>query len=157
MQYPGYNSGNVNLVEGEWYHFKIHNLVLLQDESYYYVLTDINGMKHFMPSEYYSDYKLNIGDEILCKIDRINCTGRIFLEPAHPFYKEGEIYLFNIESYQIQGNDITLLVKGIIGNSIKITVNDIDINSVATRKTVSCNVQNIKKGELILEFYNTSI
>jgi hypothetical protein len=157
MQYPGYNTGNVNLEEGEWYHFKIHNLVLLQDEAYYYVLTDINGMKHFMPSVYYIDYGLNIGDVINCKIDRINCTGRIFLEPAHPFYKEGGIYSFNLESYIIQGNNLTLFVKGIVGNSVEVPVRDIAINNIATIKTVSCKVQSIKKGELLLEFYDVSI
>lgn len=156
MQYPGYNTGNVHLEEGEWYPFKIHNLVQLQDEANYYILTDINGMKHFMPSGYYTDYGFKIGDEIICKIDRINCTGRIFLEPTHPFYKEGKIYSFELENYQIQGNNITLFVKGLIGNSIEVPVCDIDINKLMTKKKVSCKVQNIKKGELILEFCNAS-
>ncbi len=155
MQYPGYNTGNVHLLEGESYPFIIHNLVQLQDGADYYVLTDINGMKHFMPSGYYIDYGFKIGDAITCKIDRINCTGRIFLEPANPFYKESEIYIFELESYLTQGKNITLFVKGINVSGIEVPVCDIDISSLTTKEKVSCKVQNIKKGKLILEFYNT--
>lgn len=154
MQYPGYNAGIVHLQEGESYPFIIHKLVQLQDGADYYVLTDVNGMKHFMPSIYYDDYGFKIGDEITCKIDRINCTGRIFLEPANPFYQESEIYIFDLESYLTQGKNITLIVKGINESGIEVPVSDIDISSFATMKKVSCKVQNIKKGKLILEFYN---
>lgn len=156
MQYPGYHAGNVHLEEGEWYPFKIHNLVKLQDKANYFVLIDRNGMKHFMPSEYYTNYGFKIGDEILCKIDRINCTGRIFLEPEHPFYKEGKIYSFDLQNYIIQGNNLSLFVKGIRGKPLEVKACDTDINNLAKNKTVSCKVQNIKKGELILEFYDTS-
>ena len=154
MQYPGYNTGIVHLQEGESYPFIVHNLVQLQDGEDYYVLTDINGMKHFMPSGYYVDYGFKIGDAITCKIDRINCTGRIFLEPTHPYYKEGKIFSFELENFKIQDNNITLFVKGLNGNSIEVPVYDIDINKLTTKKKVSCKVQNIKKGNLLLEFYN---
>ena len=154
MQYPGYNTGNVHLVEGETYPFIIHNILQLQDGADYYVLTDINGLKHFMPSFYYLNYGFKIGEEISCKIDRINCTGRIFLEPANPFYKENEIYIFDLESYITQGTNITLFVKGINESGIEVPVSDLDINSLMTKKKVSCKVQNIKKGKLVLEFYN---
>jgi len=89
MQYPGYNTGKVILSEGDWFPFRITKFVQLQDNSWYYVLQDINGLKHFMPAGYYKDYGFSIGIQIKCKIDRINCTGRIFLEPEHPYYQEG--------------------------------------------------------------------
>ena len=90
MHYPAYNSGNIILSEGNWYLFRIYNLLQLQDSAWYYVLQDLNGLKHFMPADYYTNYGFKIGDEITCKVDRINCTGRIFLEPKHPRYIEGE-------------------------------------------------------------------
>jgi hypothetical protein len=156
MQYPGYNTGKVILTEGEWYPFKIHNLVQLQDDAYYYVMLDINGLKHFMPAEYYLQYEFNIGDDIDCKIDRINCTGRIFLEPKHPFYKEGEIYAFTLLNYQNHGNESILFVKGINENSIEVRINDQNKICLANVKKVNCKVKGTKKGSLILEYLDIS-
>ena len=151
MQYPGYNFGNVILSEGEWFPFKIHNLVQLQDNAWYYVLQDINGMKHFMPAGNYARYGFIPGDEISCKLDRINCTGRIFLEPRHPHYKEGEIYYFDVISLTDQGNEKVLIVREILGNSIEVPVcRNINMD-LKERKMVRCIVIAIIKGRPILD------
>jgi hypothetical protein len=134
MKYPGYNSGNVILSEGEWFPFKIHNLVQLQDGAWYYILQDINGLKHFMTAANYEKYGLETGNELTCKIERINCTGRIFLEPRHPIYEN------------------VLIVKDILGNIIEVPVNGTKIVDIIDAKSVRCKVQSIKKGSLIIEF-----
>jgi hypothetical protein len=157
MQYPGYNSGNVFLTEGEWFPFKIHNLVQLQDDAWYYVLQDINGMKHFMAAESYKSYGFSIGDQILCKIDRVNCTGRVFLEPKHPIYREGEIYSFSISKYPNPDNKEVLIVHEVSGNSLEVPVNSINKIDINEQKMVRCIVKNIKKGKLVLEIYSESI
>jgi len=154
MQYPGYNTGNLELSEGKWFPFKIHNLVQLQDDEWYYVLQDINGMKHFMPAENYERYGFNTGDEILCKIDRINCTGRIFLEPKHPYYKEGEIYFFDVIIRLDQGSEKELIVKDLLGNSIKVPVCTNKYIDSKEEKKVRCLVKTITKGKIILEIYS---
>jgi len=151
MQNPGYNTGNIIFSEGEWFPFRIHNLVQLQDDAWYYVLQDINGLKHFMPAEDYENYGFAKGDEITCKIDRINCTGRIFLEPKHPRYKEGEIYYFEVINYSNQDNENVLILKEILGNIIKVPVNSMNSVDINEAKMVRCIVQSIKKGRLILE------
>jgi len=154
MQYPGYNIGNTKFLEGKWFPFKIHNLVQLQDDEWYYVLQDINGMKHFMQAENYKPYGFNPGDEILCKINRINCTGRIFLEPKHPYYTEGEIYNFNVISLMDQGGEKVLIVREILGNSIEVPVYknmDIDFKE---EKIVRCIVKTIIKGKPILDIHS---
>jgi len=151
MQYPGYNSGNVILSEGEWFPFKIHNLIQLQDDAWYFVLQDINGMKHFMAAENYKSYGFIVGDQILCKIDRVNCTGRVFLEPKHPIYKEGEIYHFDIIDYPNPDEENVLIVKEISGNIIKVLVNGIKKVDINEEKRVRCIVKSITKGRLILE------
>ena len=151
MQYPGYNTGSVILSEGKWFPFRIHNLVQLQDDSWYFVLQDMNGMKHFMPAEYYKSHGFKTGDEISCKIERINCTGRIFLEPKHPCYNEGEIYLFDLVSNQEKDNGRMLIVEEIAGNKIEVPLcgnKNLDING---EKKVACLVKSIKKGIPILE------
>ncbi len=151
MQYPGYNSGNVILTEGEWFHFKIHNLVQLQDDSWYFVLQDINGMKHFMATENYKSYGFVVGDQILCKIEKVNCTGRVFLEPKHPVYKEGEIYNFDFISYSDSCHERVLLVRENLGNIIEVVVNGTKKVDIDDEKRVRCIVKSITKGRLILE------
>lgn len=151
MQNPGYNTGNTIFSEGEWFPFKIHNLVQLQDDAWYYVLQDINGLKHFMSAEYYESYGLIIGTEITCKIDRINCTGRIFLEPKHPYYKEGEIYYFKVISFSNSDADKALIVQDISENSIAVPVYNNANLEVNLENMVSCVVKRIKKGLPILE------
>jgi len=152
MQYPGYSTANVILTEGSWFPFRIHNFIQLQDDEWYYVLVDINNLKHFMRAEYYTSYGFNIGDEISCKIDRINCTGRIFLEPKHPYYNEGELYHFDVILESNQNNEQILIVKEILGNSIEVPNYGIDILSNTQENRVSLKVTSIKKGKPILEF-----
>jgi hypothetical protein len=154
MQYPGYNSGKVILSEGEWFPFIIHNLVKLQDEEWYYVLKDINGLKHFMSANYYEHYGFKPGDEILCKIDRINCTGRIYLEPKHPFYTEGEIYDFEVLNVSDLNNEIMLKVKGFSKNIVEVPVFNMKNVEIKERKMVKCIVKTIKKGTPILEIHS---
>lgn len=151
MQYPGYNSGNVILSEGKWFPFKIHNLVQLQDDAWYFVLQDINGMKHFMAAENYKSYGIVVGDQILCKIEKVNCTGRLFLEPKHPVYKEGDIYYFDFIGYSNSGNKSVLMVRENFGNIVEVVVNGIKKVDINDEKRVRCSVNSISKGKLNLE------
>jgi len=151
MQYPGYSTGNVILSEGSWFPFRIHNLVQLQDDEWYYILVDVNNLKHFMPAEYYAGYGFRIGEEISCKIDRINCTGRIYLEPENPYYNEGELYLFDVVPESVQDDKQILIVTEILGNRIEVPLYDINILKKVQENKVSLKVTSIKKGMLILE------
>lgn len=153
MQYPGYNSGTVILTEGNWFLFRIHNLVQLQDDAYYYVLQDVNGLKHFLPAESYRDYDLKTGDEIYCRIDRINCTGRIFLEPKHPHYSEGETYFFDVIDYTEKESDYTLFVKDLSGNSIEVPLYGNFKSGFIPGNRVQCSVKNIRKAMLSLDLF----
>ena len=151
MQYPGYNSGKIILVEGDYFPFSILNLIQLQDNEWYYILKDINGLKHFMPAESYNNYGFKPGEEIFCKIEKINCTGRIFLEPEHPFYKVGDIYYFDVIKYPNPDDENVLIVKEISGNLIKVPVNSTKKVDISEGKKVRCSVKSIKKGKLNLE------
>ena len=145
MYYPGYNSGNVVFSEGNWFPFRVHNCVQLQDGEYYYVLQDINGLKHFLPAEFYENYGFTIGDAILCRIDRINCTGRIYLEPKHPHYSEGEIYHFEVINSTNSGLNNFLVVKDISGNSIEVHLCGNEKIETNDKNLVQCFVKSIRK------------
>lgn len=153
MQNPGYNKGITIFFEGEWLPFKIHNLVQLQDDAWYFVLQDINGLKHFLPAENYKSYGFKTGDEITCKIDKINCTGRIYLEPKHPCYREGENYYFDVLNDAIPHQKDVWILRDILGNNIEVTVNSIINIDIKEEKKVRCIVKSIKKGRPILDIY----
>jgi len=151
MHYHGYNTGKINLTEGAWFPFRIHKLVQLQDEEWYYILEDMNGLRHFIYAENYKYYGFKPGDEISCKIDKINCTGRLFLEPRHPHYNAGEIYSFDLVKCSGEDTEKTLTVREISGKEIEVLLfgnRNIDICGV---KKVRCIVKSIKKGILFLE------
>jgi len=157
MQYPGYNTGKVILSEGNLFPFRILNLIQLQDNAWYYVLQDINGLKHFMPAKYYNNYGFKIGNEILCKIDKVNCTGRIFLEPENPYYKEGEIYYFEVLSYSEKENEKRMFVREKSGNSIEVLIYDNKFIDLIDGNKVRCLVKSIQKGEPELDIYMNSL
>lgn len=151
MNYPGYTNGAVTLAEGNSYSFDISNYIELPDGNYYYILVDVNSLKHFLPAEPYKHYKLEIGQSITCKVDRINCTGRIFIEPEHPFYIPGKSYNFTVIKSSNSGNSQIVVVHDIFNNEIELAIqNKLETNEL-TNKSILCNVIDIKKGLLTLE------
>lgn len=146
MNYPGYTNAIIEIKEGNTYPFKIYNYIQLPDNEYYYILLDINGLKHFMPAVCYKSYKFSIGDSIQCKIDKINCTGRMHLEPENPYYKIGLHYSFPILE-KTQNGDLSILkLKDFFGNNIEIEVPNFMIQGLGNKKIINCRIKNIKKG-----------
>lgn len=84
----------LRLEQNQFYLFKLLKQTVSPDGNEYYVVVDPIGNKHLIPVEYYSLYNLEIGKSYLCKVDKINCLGRVFIEPPHPIYKENKSYLF---------------------------------------------------------------
>ncbi|PKP19322.1 MAG: hypothetical protein CVU05_11685 [Bacteroidetes bacterium HGW-Bacteroidetes-21] len=82
--------------EGQEYPFYVEKLLSLPDGSYF-VLNGPDDRKYLMESRFYSDeYQIIPGTEIICKVDKINCTGKVFFEPLHPVYLEGVVDVFEI-------------------------------------------------------------
>jgi hypothetical protein len=144
------------LEEGFTYRFRVLRLITLPDDSQSWVLTHTGSDRYLLPAAYYSDYPIKESLDLFCRVDKINCTGRIFLEPEHPFYREGEIYpfVFVDEEYPLpdtEGGKIRhLVVKGIRGDDLHkchlVAGTDISIGA-----TLHLKVVRIKKGRLFLE------
>lgn len=150
MNYPGYTDSVLKLADGESYSFFIHNHIQLTDNEFYFVLIDINGLKHFLLSEPYKSYGLSIGQNIDCKIDKINCTGRIYLEPEHPYYKLGHNYNFIVNNCKENSTNQLLTVFDIYNNSIDIEIEKDEKIEMSANKIIHCKVNRIKKGIPIL-------
>ena len=139
------------LIEHEWYPFRIHKEVEFPDDGEYFVLTDPYGYKHLLRKEFYLHYHFEIGSTIQCRIDKINCSGKIYLEPEHPLYTEGKSYDFEV----VERKNITnlfgekeeiLVVKDLYGNLLNIPTDEINPDN----NSISCIVDQIKKGTLYI-------
>ena len=142
----------MRLEEGRYYKFKTVKTITLPDTSESMVLHGPDGKKYLLALSPYSHYNLKAKTEVTCKVDKINCTGKVFLEPEHPVYKEGEYYSFIIDSLHHSGenhkNDITLFtVNDVFGNPV---VGNAEIlgKSIKTGEKVSIKVERISKGKI---------
>lgn len=127
---------------------------LAADEAYY-ILEEPFGRKHLLAAEYYGDYNFNIGATINCRVDKINCSGKIFLEPEHPHHKRGESYDFKINNISIKSNKFNenVCVVTVVDALGRDAVCNVDMNignSFNIGESINCKVQRIKKGILYL-------
>mgnify|MGYP000219496187 CR=1 FL=1 len=104
------------LEEGKNYPFIILKKIEFSGKTQF-VLSDIHDRKLLLDAEPYADYSLQIGEKIQCKIDKINCSGQIFLEPAHPLYEIDKTYAFIVHEITQRKNKFgenvnQILLKG---------------------------------------------
>jgi hypothetical protein len=125
----------------------------LGNESYF-VMQDPMGYKILMPAHFYTHYGFEPGQTIQCRVDKINCDGRMFLEPLHPYYREGQVYEFEVLNSGVRINIIDeqeffIKVKDVCGLTWSVKVYSpkyIEENLVK----INCRLERIKKGKLFL-------
>jgi len=152
MTQPIRKETKVRLEVGMWLVFNIINKVVLQDHREYFILEDPNGLRHFMDAGLYSGYSLNIGKSLYCKVDHINCTGRIFLEPEHPHYMIGKSYYFPIRSLVEKEDKILVILEDCFKNFIEIEVSKEEFQRLQKENSLNCFIRNLKKGVPEIEY-----
>lgn len=111
-----------------------------------------------LPHKTYQNFNIELGKKIECKVDKVNCTGKVYLEPKHPYYVEGEVYSFEVvewEKTKIVGGSEQLLVvvNDCFNNRIKVLCDKLE--EYATNiKTIDLKVIGLKKGLPELEPVN---
>lgn len=150
-----------SFIEGRSYEFYLKSVNRFEDDhSAFYILESQVGTKHLMTYADYKDYGLITGQKITCRIDKISCSGRIYLEPAHRFYREGKKYHFNnagtFEKTLANGTKLTFL-KLIGVNNVHTVINITDHPHETFGKNVICIVNRIKKGRLYVSLYDERI
>lgn len=128
--------------EGEWYNFKIIKQIDIPDKGNQLVLQHSSGRKILLKADNYVKYDLTIGSSIDCRVDKINCTGQIFMEPKHPYYSIGDVYTFKILA--INDKDNLIEVGDVLGNKIEVFSNNFIDSAI---NEISLKVINIKKGK----------
>ncbi|MBE0661994.1 MAG: hypothetical protein IH597_05955 [Bacteroidales bacterium] len=140
--------------EGEWHSFKVLKLMQIPGENVYYLLESLQGNRILMTAKYYDGYGIIPGTTIKCLVDKINCSGKIYLEPAHPYYEAGNRYLFHvIGSEQFtdrKGRSITRFIA--VGPSQEESIATIDTRQAAQAGAlISAIFVGTRKGVLILK------
>ncbi|MCI0522417.1 MAG: hypothetical protein L0Y37_02065 [Bacteroidales bacterium] len=142
----------MRLEEGRYYIFtKVKNIVLPGGEVNL-MLTGPDGKKYLLPLERYNDYNLETKTEIECKVDKINCSGKVFLEPEHPYYREGESYFFTLTGTTAagtnSGGDHIVEVSDFRGGLFNVSASLLKEN-IFPGSRVKLRVERISKGKII--------
>ncbi|HAF28912.1 MAG TPA: hypothetical protein DCG75_07675 [Bacteroidales bacterium] len=147
--------------EGEIHQFNITGFTEIPgtNESFY-ILENPFGGKHLLKAIHYKHYNLGVNQIINCTIDKINCSGKIYLEPENPIYKVGEIYSFDFIKIVDQINSVgekekAVLVKDQFGMEISCSLPAGFI--LKESKQLKCKVLRIKKGVLFLSIPETDL
>jgi hypothetical protein len=138
--------GKLKLSEGMILEFKVLNIVKLQDGRDYYILEDPNCVKHFIDAEFYANYGIAAGNKLSCKVAKINCTGRIILEPMHPIYSEGQNYYFELVFSEVINGNIQWVVEDIFKNKIELIIPKPAEIVFQDLKFIKCRVIRLRKG-----------
>lgn len=145
----------IKLEEGKKYRFHIQSLVTLPGTNEYnFILAGPDSKKYLLPREYYENYDLKPGMDVDCVVDKINCSGKVFLEPDHPYYKINERYDFLVVSISqkesiLRENELVATVRDLHGREWDCPILS-DEGIVPGFSHLACRIEKIRKGELML-------
>lgn len=144
--------------EGEIHNFRVLKIVELPDEGKFFVLKHPSGRRLLLPAQNYIHYQIDAGKELSCRIDRVNCTGNVFLEPQHPVYLEGSTYPFKIIQ-PIDINGSLLVVTDCFNNNLRVFLSSEQLREIMAsgNDLISLRVVRIKKGKPVVTLSNDYI
>jgi hypothetical protein len=139
----------VKFEEGNWYYFSIENVIDVPDKGDHFVLRHASGRKMLLNAQYYVKFNFRVGDTIQCRVDKVSCTGHIYLEPKHPFYIENYLYDFIVESVATTDDGIvSITVRDILDNPIQVYITTDRVINLGD--TIQLEVYKVKKGIPVL-------
>lgn len=144
----------MKLKEGERYDFLVEKTVRV-GENDYYLLKGPHGGKYLLAARHYMHYGIQVNSTVNCRVDKINCRGEVFLEPANPYYEEGRVYDFKIRGRDVRVNEDgeltpVLLLDDKSGNELIMPINMTGNYDPEKSDHVSLPVKKINKGRIIL-------
>jgi len=156
--WPGYSGLYINklimkLEEGECYDFIVQKTLKIGDREYF-LLEGPGGEKYLLPEKYYKHYRIEVNSIINCRVDKINCRGKVYLEPANPFYNEGQEYSFKVTGRDIRINEAGVLIPVLIvidrfRNDLVVPVSMVGSYDIRKNSEVTLKIHRINKGRII--------
>ncbi len=144
---------------GNWYRLTIIKTVSIPHDQDYYVLKDDSGQNYLIPATYYKHYGLYPGKRIMCHLDRINCLGRLFFEPEHPYYQHGKNYYFRFKRCKTNESGYGKLIA-IVADRFSREYETIPFHGKIADPPpdeILCKVTRIKKAQLYLQVADPEI
>lgn len=140
--------------EGKEYKFFVEKEIEAPDNKYYFVLKGPDQKRYLLPGNIYSDYNIKENTVIVCKVDKINCSGEVFLEPRNPWYTEGGTYNFKVVAHEtrtgVAGSPVKVIIVSDRSQNL-IAVPVADLSSIPRKgKEVTLKIERITKGKLYL-------
>jgi hypothetical protein len=144
------------LKEGGIYDFKvIRHILMPPDDEQHIIVEDEFSFRFLLKKKHYPDTEFIDGQKITCRIDKVGCNGKIYLEPENAYYKLGQLYDFEFSGFTEIINSEGVTEKMIIlkDRSDKEIVLRYDENFCKiTNDHVRCRVERIKKSKLMVSF-----
>ncbi len=146
--------------EGQSYAFRISKIIRIPDSGEkHLVLIGPDQKKFLLKACYFDHYELKIGDTINCSVDKINCSGQIFLEPEHPHYRIGQHYDFLLMRIKKETNiwcsqSYTAWVRDVHHLEWPCYIDQPD-SYMPRLSHLSCRVERIRKAQIYLSLPGT--
>ena len=134
---------------GDVFQVTLKKHIKLSETEQFWVAESPDGQRFLMNYFYYVDYGFSVGKSIQVVIDKINCSGKVFIEPDHPVYKRGKTYAFIIETVLSKiENCFSLIVKDVFGHKIAVQYHANDAKKISGE--VELLVIGLRKGLPVL-------
>jgi hypothetical protein len=142
----------VRYSEGDEYEFIVEKEVVTPDNINHYVLSGPDRKKFLLPAEQYSHYGIVTGEKLICRVDKVNCRGEVFLEPVNPFYNEGQCYYFDVKGTDIRTDPFAKTVKVVIVTDHFGNENIVEFRGKipSPGNSIKLLIERISRGRLIL-------
>lgn len=158
MEFRQVKIQNSLLREGETYVFLLTGEIETGNGKASYVFQDPFGYKMLVPMGFYQGYGFRVGQEVVCKVDKISCSGKMYLEPRHPHYQEGKQFEFGVMGLVCKRNLADLeewhyRVRDCLGKEWLVRTE----KGAGFPDFVKCLVSRIRKGNLHLKLSDLSL
>ena len=149
--------------EGQVSEFVYVKNVIVDEE--FMVFEDNDKERYLLPWENYKNYGLELQEKVKCLISRIDCKGKVTLEPEHPYYKVGETYDFKFIKMLVTEDsefnpimdksyvkkDYEMIISDIYGNEQRVYPKRWQRKKRYEAETTRCKVVKIIQGRLLLQ------
>ena len=143
---------NKQLEKGKYYSFNFYKKIEFEGEDYWLCIDPFNK-KHMLKSAWYDKYNFEAGKDYSCRIDKINCTGQLFIEPEHPIYKERQAYPFTVTRVEVHINDFgdpETHLKLLSRYNDEAEISFLGNKEMKNGETIDLFLYRIQKGKLLL-------
>lgn len=118
------------LKTGDKFKISFQKKIEISDNEEYWVAYNPDGDKFLIDAIAYKNYNFSENSQVVATVDHINCSGKIFLEPKHPVYQNGQKYQFNILEVLRKNTETSeIIVSDVFNNAIQVDVNTENINN----------------------------